>query len=231
MASLAKSRADSERANRYRKIATDLQAALEAHAWDGEWYLRAFFDDGTPLGSKQNEECRIDSLAQSWAVISGAVGPERGRQVMQAVETELIDREAGLIKLFTPAFDKTTYNPGYIKGYVPGVRENGGQYTHASIWVLWAFAMLGDGKKLLELYQLISPTAHSVANPNLYKVEPYVIAADVYAEPPHTGRGGWTWYTGSAGWLYRLGVEMLLGLRQEGEYLTIVPCIPPQWQH
>lgn len=231
IAGIAQSRGEADRAKTYRKQAKSLQAALEEHAWDGEWYLRAIFDDGTPLGSTQNEECRIDSLAQSWAVISGAADPARARQAMEAVEKQLIDREVGLIKLFTPPFDKTSHNPGYIKGYVPGVRENGGQYTHAAIWVIWAYTLLGEGKKTMELFSLINPINHLLSDPERYKVEPYVIAADVYSEPPHTGRGGWTWYTGSASWLYRLGLDRLLGLHREGDYLCFVPCIPSDWQH
>ena len=230
IAALAENRGENERATGYRLAARNLQTALEKHTWDGEWYLRAFYDDGTPLGSAQNEECRIDSLSQSWAVISGAADPSRSRKAMEAVEQQLIDREAGLIKLFTPPFDKTSHNPGYIKGYVPGVRENGGQYSHAAIWVIWAYAQLGEGQKAMELLHMINPITHSLLNPVLYKVEPYVIAADIYSIAPHTGRGGWTWYTGSSGWLYRLGIEALLGLRREGRFLAFAPCIPPAWK-
>ncbi|HEX9440468.1 MAG TPA: hypothetical protein VF909_12340 [Roseiflexaceae bacterium] len=222
-------RAATARAERYRTEARHLHNALEQHAWDGEWYLRAFYDDGTPLGAAQSAECRIDSLAQSWAVISGAGDPERSRQAMAAVDEHLIDRQTGLIKLFAPPFDRTTHDPGYIKGYVPGVRENGGQYTHAAIWVIWAYALLGDGARAGALLELINPIRHARSNPDAYKVEPYTIAADVYAMPPHAGRGGWTWYTGSAGWFYRLGIDMILGLRRSGNILTIAPYIPPDW--
>ncbi len=228
-AELAEARGDHRRAGRYRAEAERLRDALEAHAWDGGWYLRAFYDDGTPLGAQGSDECRIDSLAQSWAVISGAGDPERARQAMEAVEAELVDQQAGLIRLFTPAFDQTEHNPGYIKGYVPGVRENGGQYTHAAIWAIWAWALLGEGGRVGELLRLISPVRHGARASERYRVEPYVIAADVYTATGHEGRGGWTWYTGSAAWLYRLGVEQLLGLRREGASLTIEPRLPPEW--
>lgn len=230
MAVLARQRGDQERATRLKGEADKLIAALEQNGWDGEWYLRAFFDDGTPLGSAQNEECQIDSLSQSWAVISGEARAERTKMAMDAVEQRLVDQEAGLIKLFTPPFDHNDHNPGYIKGYLPGVRENGGQYTHGAIWVIWATALLGQGQRVGDLFDLINPILQTNADPGRYKVEPYVIAADVYSEPPHLGRGGWTWYTGSAGWLYRLGLEMLIGLRLKGDYLILEPCIPPKWE-
>ncbi|NNJ12991.1 glycosyl transferase [Chloroflexales bacterium ZM16-3] len=228
-ADLAERRGDGERAERYRAEAERLRVAIEAHAWDGDWYLRAFYDDGTPLGSHMSEECRIDSLVQSWAVIAGSGAPARARAGMEAVDAQLVDHEAGLIRLFTPAFDKTDHNPGYIKGYLPGVRENGGQYTHAAIWAIWAWAMLGEGGKVAELLRLISPVRHAAEHSERYMVEPYTIAADVYTAPGHAGRGGWTWYTGSAGWLYRLGIEQLLGLRRRGDTLTVRPCLPPEW--
>lgn len=230
MAQLADTRGDRARAERYHAEATRLVQAIEQHAWDGNWYLRAFFDDGSPLGAAQNDECRIDALPQSWSVISGMAWPDRMRQAMAAVDAHLIDRDAGLIKLFTPPFDQTPRNPGYIKGYLPGVRENGGQYTHAAIWTIWAYALLGEGAQVGELFTLINPIRHSIADVERYKVEPYTIAADVYAVPPHTGRGGWTWYTGSASWLYRLGIETILGIRREGDALIIAPCIPPAWE-
>ena len=226
---LAEARSDYKRAERYRHEAERLRGALEAHAWDGDWYLRAFYDDGTPLGSHTNEECQIDSLTQSWAVISGAGEPVRAQKGMEALEAHLVDHEAGLIRLFTPAFDKSQQNPGYIKGYVPGVRENGGQYTHAAIWTIWAWSLLGDGKRVGELMQLINPVRHGVEHPDRYRVEPYVVAADVYTAEGHAGRGGWTWYTGSAGWLYRLGIEQLLGMRRVGATLELHPCLPPSW--
>jgi cellobiose phosphorylase len=228
-ARVVEERGECERAARYRAEAERLRSALEESAWDGEWYLRAFYDDGTPLGSHASDECQIDSLAQSWALISGAGDPRRARQAMDAVEKQLVDREAGLMRLFTPAFDAGDHNPGYIKGYVPGVRENGGQYTHAALWAIWAWTLLGEGGKAGDLLRLISPVRHAVEASERYRVEPYVVAADVYTAAGHVGRGGWTWYTGSAGWLYRLGVEQLLGLRREGATLTVDPCLPPEW--
>lgn len=226
---LADTREEEPRAVRYRAAAAQLIVALETHGWDGEWYRRAYYDDGTPLGSASRDEAQIDSLVQSWAVISGAGDAARARKGMAAADVQLVSDEAGLIKLFTPPFDKSDQDPGYIKGYVPGVRENGGQYTHAAIWMIWAYALLGDGARVGELINLINPVRHASQDAARYVAEPYVIAADVYAVPPHTGRGGWTWYTGSAGWLQRLGIEMLLGLRRNGDLLTLVPCIPPAW--
>jgi len=206
-------------------------SAVENNAWDGSWYRRAYFDDGRPLGSTQNPECRIDSIAQSWAAISGLGDKKRIREALNAVENYLVDRETGIIKLFTPPFDKSDLEPGYIKGYVPGVRENGGQYTHAATWVVLAFVRLGDGDKAYELYSMLNPVNHSRTQIEAarYKTEPYVIAADVYAIPPNTGRGGWTWYTGAAGWMYRIGIEHILGLKKRGNTLVIDPCIPSGW--
>jgi cellobiose phosphorylase len=181
------------------------------------------------LGSIDNAECQIDSVAQSWAVLSGAGDAVRVRRAMNAVNARLVRRERGLIQLLDPPFDTSDLEPGYIRGYVPGVRENGGQYTHAAIWVIWAYALLGDGARAGALLDLINPIRHARSAPDIYKVEPYSIAADIYAMPPHTGRGGWTWYTGSAGWLYRLGIEMILGLHRTGNILIIAPCIPPDW--
>ncbi|HTG87001.1 MAG TPA: protein ndvB, partial [Pyrinomonadaceae bacterium] len=220
------------RLNRYRKHLDNLRKALEEKAWDGDWYRRAYFDDGTPLGSARNEECRIDSIAQSWSVISGASDPYRMGRAMAAVEEYLIRRGDGLVILFTPPFDKGSLDPGYIKGYVPGVRENGGQYTHAAIWTLIAFSMLGDGERAGELFSLLNPINHSSTRAGLhkYKVEPYVAVADVYAVPPHTGRGGWTWYTGSAGWMYRAGLESIVGFKLESTRLRIDPCVPRWWR-
>ena len=213
-----------------------LSDKLEQHGWDGAWYRRAWFDDGTPLGSADNSECRIDAIAQRWAVLSGA-GPdgtpgERARLAMQALDDQLVRREHGLIQLLDPPFDQSDLDPGYIKGYVPGVRENGGQYTHAAIWAAMAFAALGDRERAWELTTMINPANHAktAAAIATYKVEPYVMAADVYAVAPHTGRGGWTWYTGSAGWMYRLIVESLLGLRLEADRLHIAPCLPAHWE-
>jgi cyclic beta-1,2-glucan synthetase len=220
------------RGNRYRKHLENLRKALEEKAWDGDWYRRAYFDDGTPLGSARNEECRIDSIAQSWAVISGASDPYRMGRAMAAVEEYLIRRGDGLVILFTPPFDKGNLNPGYIKGYVPGVRENGGQYTHAAIWTMIAYSMLGDGERAGELFALLNPINHSSTRAGLhkYKVEPYVAVGDVYAVPPHTGRGGWTWYTGSAGWMYRAGLESILGFKLQNDRLEIDPCVPRWWR-
>jgi cyclic beta-1,2-glucan synthetase len=219
-------------ADRYRQHMSDLKRALEEHGWDGDWYRRAFFDDGTPLGSVQNEECRIDSIVQSWAVISGAAEHYRQLRAMAAVDQYLIRRGDGLVILFTPPFDKGKLDPGYIKGYVPGVRENGGQYTHAALWTLIAFAMLGDGDRAGELFSLLNPVNHASTRAGLhkYKVEPYVAVGDVYAVPPHTGRGGWTWYTGSAGWMYRAGLESILGFKMRGNRIVMDPCIPRWWQ-
>jgi cyclic beta-1,2-glucan synthetase len=231
-APFAEARRDAARAAGYRRHMKELKRALEEEAWDGDWYRRAYFDDGTPLGSAQNEECRIDSIAQSWGVISGVADPHRAARAMASVEEYLIRRGDGLVLLFTPPFDKSALNPGYIKGYVPGVRENGGQYTHAALWVLIAYAMLGDGDRAGELFALLNPVNHSSTRAGLhkYKVEPYVAAGDVYAVWPHTGRGGWTWYTGSASWMYRAGLESILGFRLRGQALEIDPCIPRGWR-
>ncbi|MGE3539354.1 MAG: glucoamylase family protein [Candidatus Tectimicrobiota bacterium] len=217
----------------YRQQASELLQALSTQAWDGAWYLRAWYDDGTPLGSQHNQECQIDALAQSWAVLAGADEPQRARQAMRSVLERLVKRDARLILLFTPPFDQTCHDPGYIKGYVPGIRENGGQYTHAALWTIWAFALLREGDLAGELLRLINPVWRS-ATPDRaarYQVEPYVIAADVYGVEPHTGRGGWTWYTGSAGWLYRLGLEAIVGLQRQGNSLTFTPCLPSDWPH
>ena len=209
----------------------DLKQALEHNAWDGQWYLRAFYDDGMPLGSSENTECQIDSIAQSWSILSQAANPDRALQAMQAVDQYLVNDEDALIRLFTPPFDRTPYDPGYIKGYPPGVRENGGQYTHAAIWTAWAFAQMGQGERAMELFNLLNPVTHSDSpeKAQRYRVEPFVIAADIYSAPPHTGRGGWTWYTGSSGWMYRLGIEAILGFHREGETLYVNPSIPPHW--
>jgi cyclic beta-1,2-glucan synthetase len=231
-APFCEARDDTPRAQAYRAHVGKLKQALESEAWDGDWYRRAYFDDGTPLGSAQNEECRIDSIAQSWGIISGAADAHRVHRAMAAVEEYLIKRGDGLAILFTPPFDRGALDPGYIKGYVPGVRENGGQYTHAALWVLIAYALLGDGDRAGELFALLNPINHASTRAGLhkYKVEPYVAAADVYAVWPHTGRGGWTWYTGSASWMYRAGLEFILGFKLRGERLEIDPCIPRSWR-
>jgi cyclic beta-1,2-glucan synthetase len=230
-AELADARGDVELAKSCREKAERLRAAIEENAWDGEWYRRAYFDDGTPLGSAQNDECRIDSIAQTWAVISGAADPERGRRAMAAVDEKLVRRDPGMILLFTPPFDKGRLQPGYVKGYVPGIRENGGQYTHASTWTIEAAALLGQGDRAKEYFDLLSPIKHTLTPEQVerYKVEPYVVAADIYGHPPHTGRGGWTWYTGSAGWLYRVMLESILGFHLRGKLLSIEPSIPKAW--
>jgi cellobiose phosphorylase len=211
--------------------AAELKRNLALHAWDGGWYRRAYFDDGSPLGSSTNAECQIDAIAQSWSVLSGAGEPVLARQAMEALYRHLVNREHGLIKLLAPPFNSSAMNPGYIKGYVPGVRENGGQYTHSAIWSIMAFAGMGDGERAWKLFNMISPihhgsTAEGVAT---YRVEPYVMAADVYAVSPHQGRGGWTWYTGAAGWTYRLLLESLLGLEVKGSKLCLRPCLPLGW--
>ena len=230
-ADLADTRGEGKRAERWRSYVTALKESLEREAWDGQWYRRAYFDDGTPLGAAVNDACRIDSIAQSWSVISAAADPARRERAMAAVDEHLVRRADGVVLLFTPPFDDTSLEPGYVKGYVPGVRENGGQYTHAAIWSVIAFAALGDGDKAAELFAMLNPINHArtEAGVQRYKVEPYVVAADVYAEPPHVGRGGWTWYTGSAGWMYRAGLESILGFRLRGTRLVVDPCIPRAW--
>ncbi len=228
---LARGRGDTVFAERCQAQAQQLRASLEQHGWDGEWYRRAYFDNGEPLGSRTNPECQIDSLPQSWAVISGAGDPQRARQAMTAVRKRLVRPEQGIVQLFDPPFDCSGLNPGYIKGYIPGVRENGGQYTHAAIWTAMAFALMGDTAEAWELFALLNPVHHgdSPQRMGIYKVEPYVVAADVYAVEPHLGRGGWTWYTGSAGWMYRLLVETLLGVNLAGTHLRLEPRLPAGW--
>jgi cellobiose phosphorylase len=230
-APLARAHQDATFADRCLAAARTLQANLERHAWDGAWYRRAYFDDGSPLGAAADVACQIDSLPQSWAVISGAGDAARARQAMQSVDERLVRREAGLIQLFDPPFDHSAVDPGYIQGYIPGVRENGGQYTHGAVWTVLAFALLGDHERAWELFGLLNPVHHGATPERIavYKVEPYVVAADVYAVPPHTGRGGWTWYTGSAGWLYRVLIETLLGVTREGEQLRLAPRMPRAW--
>ena len=227
----AEARGEDQAAAQFRKQADQYVAAVETHAWDGAWYRRAFFDDGTPLGSAQSEECRIDSIAQSWSVISGAGRPERQAQAMNSLGEHLVDEQARLIRLLTPPFDKTPHDPGYIKGYLPGVRENGAQYTHAALWTVLATAMRGEGDRAFHQYQLLNPITHgdTPAAVKTYKVEPYVVAADVYTTPGAVGRGGWTWYTGSASWMYRVGLEALLGFTKVGDTLRLKPCVPESW--
>ncbi len=230
-AEISRLRGDESFAERCLSESAELRRNLEKHGWDGGWYRRAYFDDGTPLGSAANDECQIDAIAQSWAVLSGAGDPQRVHAAMDAVDARLVRREAGLVLLLDPPFDTSALDPGYIKGYVPGVRENGGQYTHAAVWAAMAFAALGDGRRAWELATMINPVnkARTTADVATYMVEPYVVAADVYAVPPHAGRGGWTWYTGSAAWMYRLMLESLLGLRLDGDRLSFAPCLPAAW--
>jgi cyclic beta-1,2-glucan synthetase len=229
-APLCESRDDRTRATRYRAEARRLASKLEL-AWDGEWYRRGYYDDGTPLGSAQNDECRIDSISQSWAVLSGAVPQRFAERAMDAVRTSLIARRSQILLLLSPPFDRSAQDPGYIKGYPPGVRENGGQYTHAAVWIVMALARLGSGDEAAELFHMLNPVNHTrtAADVACYKTEPYVIAGDVYACAPHIGRGGWSWYTGSAGWMYRAGLESILGLRRRGATFIVDPCIPSTW--
>jgi len=230
-ASLCKAMGKNKQAHIYEQRASHLGEALEAHAWDGHWYRRAYYDDGTPLGSAENLECQIASIAQSWAVISRAADVKRATMAMEAVMEKLVLHKERLLLLFTPPFDRTKRDPGYIKGYPPGIRENGGQYTHAALWTVWAFAQLGQGDRAEALFRLLNPIYHAATPAQItrYKVEPYVVAADIYSTAPHIGRGGWTWYTGSAGWMYRVGLEAILGLRRIGKVLQIDPCIPAHW--
>jgi cyclic beta-1,2-glucan synthetase len=222
---------DHQRADELRQHAERLRAAVEHHGWDGDWYRRAFYDDGSPLGSAANDECKIDSLAQSWSVISGAAPEERAHHAMASADAQLVDREGNLIKLLTPAFNKSEKNPGYIKGYPPGVRENGGQYTHASAWFIIANAMMGRGTHAVDLFELINPvniTSHA-QGVTTYQAEPYVMCGDVYSEGALRGRAGWSWYTGSSGWLYQAGLEHIVGLRVHPNHFMVDPCIPATW--
>jgi len=229
-AGLCEARQDTARAGRYRDDAARLSAQLEL-TWDGEWYRRGYYDDGTPLGSAQNDECKIDSIAQSWAVLSGAVPKRFAERAMDAVRTALVARGSQIVLLLDPPFDRSAQDPGYIKGYPPGVRENGGQYSHAAVWVVMALARLGSGDEAAELFHMLNPVNHTRTPVDVerYKTEPYVLAGDVYGRPPHAGRGGWSWYTGSAAWLYRAGLESMLGFRRRGDTFSIDPCIPTSW--
>jgi len=229
-ATLCDRRGRADLADQYRQQAGWLTGMVEL-AWDGDWYRRAYFDDATPLGSAQNDECKLDSLTQSWAVISGAADPRRASRAMDAVQAHLVRRDAGLVLLLTPPFDRMAHDPGYIKGYPPGVRENGGQYTHAALWVVIAVAKLGRGDVAMELFHMINPINHTRTAESVerYRVEPYVVAADVYAHQMHVGRGGWTWYTGSAGWMYKAAVRSILGLSLHGSTWSIDPSIPTLW--
>jgi cyclic beta-1,2-glucan synthetase len=229
-ADLCESRGDASHADRFRGEARRLASALE-QAWDGEWYRRGYYDDGTPLGSAQNDECRIDSIAQSWAVLSGAVPARFAERAMDSVRTHLIKRGPQVLLLLAPPFDQTTQDPGYIKGYPPGVRENGGQYTHAAAWIVMALARQGSGDEAVELFHMLNPINHTrtAGDVEHYKAEPYVVAGDVCAHPAHAGRAGWTWYSGSAGWMYRAGIESIVGLRRRGSAFQLDPCIPSSW--
>lgn len=231
MIPLCRARGDVSSVTEFQARAEALRAQLEEHAWDGGWYLRAFYDDGHPLGSARNRECRIDALSQAWAVLSGAADPTRARAAMAAVAEQLIREDDGLILLLTPPFDRSAHHPGYIQGYPPGIRENGGQYSHAAVWTAWAFAELGDAERAHRLFHLLSPLSHTdtPAAVARFQTEPYVMAADVYSSAQHLGQGGWSWYTGSAAWMYRFGLEGLLGVRREGAALTVTPCIPAGW--
>ena len=230
MAPLADSR-DPARAARWRSHARSVLNAIETEGWDGAWYRRGTFDDGTLLGSASSDECRIDSIAQSWAVLSGAADPARARTAMASMTEHLVRPDPGLALLFAPPFDRTPLDPGYIKGYPPGLRENGGQYSHAAMWAVLAQAKLGNGDAAHDLFAMLNPINHALtrADAERYKVEPYVVAADVYSTPPHAGRGGWTWYTGSAGWMYRAGIEGIVGLTRHGETLFLNPTLPRSW--
>ncbi|WP_426701547.1 GH36-type glycosyl hydrolase domain-containing protein [Rhodanobacter sp. Col0626] len=226
----AEQRGETQRAQRWRDYVDDLRAALE-RAWDGQWYRRGYYDDGAPLGSSESEECRIDTIAQSWSVIAGSGNTEHAATAMASVDHLLVDHENGIARLFTPPFDHAKENPGYIKGYPPGVRENGGQYTHGATWSVFAWAGLGDGERAAGTFNMLNPIRHSdsAAAVERYKVEPYIACADVYSVAPHVGRGGWTWYTGSAAWLYRAGLEAVLGFHKRGDQLRIDPCVPKAW--
>ena len=230
-AGIAEGRGEEQRAEDWRRRAESLAAALDREAWDGAWYKRAFFDDGTPIGSAEGDECQIDSIAQSWAVLSGAGDEERARRAMDSVASRLVRHDDRLLLLLSPPFDQTEPDPGYIQGYPPGIRENGGQYTHAAIWTVMAFAQLGEGDESFELFNLLNPIHQSSrrASAYRYKLEPYAVAADIYSAPDHVGRGGWSWYTGAAAWLYRAGLESILGFRKRGSALHIDPCIPREW--
>jgi cyclic beta-1,2-glucan synthetase len=225
------SRGDGVAAGELRTMAEMYGRAANDNAWDGAWFRRAYFDDGTPLGSAENDECKIDAIAQSWSVISDAGEPDKQTRAMASLQEHLVREDARLLMLLTPAFDKTAQDPGYIKGYLPGVRENGAQYTHAALWSVLATALTGDGDRAFELYQMINPLTHATTPDDVrtYKVEPYVVAADVYTAEGHLGRGGWTWYTGSASWMYRIGLETILGFTKLGDTLTFEPCIPRSW--
>jgi len=231
--SICKFKRDDKHSDEYLKLKEFIRENIETNAWDGSWYRRAYFDNGTPLGSVENDECQIDAISQSWAVISGAAKESRAREAVDALERNLIREDKGVMLLLTPAFDKSALEPGYIKGYIPGVIENGGQYTHAAIWSVLALAKICHNDRAYKAFSMINPINHTKTylNCEIYKVEPYVMAADVYAVDSHVGRGGWSWYTGAAGWMYRTGIETILGLKFNENYgFTISPCIPTSWK-
>ena len=230
-APLAEQRGEEAFAKRCLTIAGELGVQLEKHAWDGQWYRRAYFDDGAPLGSAADAECRIDSLPQSWATIAGVGAPERRGLALDSMWAELVHEDLRLVQLFTPPFAHSAVDPGYIKGYPPGVRENAGQYTHGAVWAALALALAGRSEQAATLVSLLNPINHALDPQAVerYKVEPYVLAADVYSQPPYAGRGGWTWYTGSAAWLYRLLHEVILGVHRQGDTLHLQPQVPPSW--
>jgi len=217
---------------RYTEYRNQMREALDSAGWDGAWYRRAYYDNGQPIGSAESDECQIDALVQAWAVLSGAAPAQRAQQAIEAAENRLVDNNAGLIRLLAPAFNKTPNDPGYIKGYLPGIRENGGQYTHGVLWFVRAMAELGRGTRAVELLRMLTPIWHTREKTitNIYQTEPYVVAADIYGEPPHVGRGGWTWYTGSAGWMFRVAVESILGFSTEnGDTIVLNPSISAAW--
>ncbi|HKZ31103.1 MAG TPA: glycosyl hydrolase family 65 protein, partial [Vicinamibacteria bacterium] len=230
-AGLCERRGEAVLARRWLDRADALENALEHSAWDGEWWIRAFDDDGRPWGSRACDECRIDSIAQSWSVLSGSRADGRARQALAAAWRELVREDESLVRLLWPPFDATPREPGYIRAYPPGIRENGGQYTHAAAWLAWAFAEVGDGDAAHRIFELIHPIRHASTNAGVarYRVEPYVIAGDIGSVAPHVGRGGWTWYTGSAAWTWRLAVEAILGLRLRNGRLALHPCLPRAW--
>jgi cyclic beta-1,2-glucan synthetase len=230
--SLCAARGDEERVRRYGSHRDALRTALNDGGWDGAWYRRGYYDDGSPLGSRESDEARIDALVQAWSILSGTAPPDRAEQALRSLEEHLLSEEEGILRLLAPPFDKTPRDPGYIRGYLPGVRENGGQYTHAALWVVRAFAELGRNDRVARLLEMMSPVTHAATaeRAERYGLEPYVVAADIYGAPPHVGRGGWSWYTGAAGWMYRIVIESLLGMRMlGGKTLAFRPCIPGEW--
>jgi cyclic beta-1,2-glucan synthetase len=232
MLPICSSRGDEARVARYSEYRTQLVAALNSAGWDGSWYRRAFYDNGNLIGSRESDECQIDALAQAWAVISNAAPSDRAAMAMQSADDRLVCEDAGMIRLLAPPFDRTSNDPGYIKGYLPGIRENGGQYTHGVLWFVRALAEMGRGTRAVELLRMLSPISHTTTHDRVqvYQTEPYVVAADVYGEPPHVGRGGWTWYTGSAGWMFRVAIESIFGISIEGgRTLVVNPSIAADW--